>query len=61
MKVPAMLILSDLLSDAGVDQEEIDYLLSKYLEEEAFDYVDFVRGDIGIEEVEDVDTTVFKS
>ena len=30
--------------ESGMDQTEIDHLLARFLEEEAFDYVDYMNG-----------------
>ena len=36
----ALLEINDLLLSTGMSQTEIDHLMAKFLEEEAFDYVD---------------------
>lgn len=38
----AMTTISDKLLETGLDQEEIDFLLAQFLEEEAFDYIKFI-------------------
>ena len=42
----ALEILTKKLKSTGMNQEEIDSLLAKFLEEEAFDYVDFIKSEI---------------
>ena len=42
------------LKETGMDQTEIDHLLARFLEEEAFDYIDYINGclsDIDLEEI----------
>ena len=39
---PALIIINDKLLESGMDQVEIDHLMARFLEEEAFDYVDCV-------------------
>lgn len=36
----ALLEINDILLSTGMSQTEIDHLMAKFLEEEAFDYVD---------------------
>ncbi len=38
----ALETLTRILLSTGMNQTEIDHLLAKYLEEEAFEYVDFI-------------------
>lgn len=39
----ALETLTRILSSTGMNQTEIDHLLAKFLEEEAFEYVDFIN------------------
>lgn len=39
---PALIIINDKLLESGMDQVEIDHLMARFLEEEAFDYVDCI-------------------
>ena len=38
----AMKLITDKLLSAGMSMTEIDHLLARFLEEEAFDYVDYI-------------------
>ena len=40
MKLSALEELNERLLSSGLDQDEIDHLLARFLEEEAYDYVD---------------------
>ena len=40
---PALIIINDKLLESGMDQVEIDHLMARFLEEEAFDYVDCIE------------------
>ncbi len=39
----AMDILTDRLASTGMTEIEIDHLLARFLQEEAFDYVDYIE------------------
>lgn len=39
----AMDILTDRLISAGMTEVEVDHLLARFLQEEAFDYVDYIE------------------
>ena len=39
---PALIEINDKLLELGMEQVEIDHLMARFLEEEAFDYVDAV-------------------
>lgn len=39
MKTPALIIINEILLEYGLTQSEIDLLMSRFLEEEAYDYV----------------------
>ena len=41
--VPAMMVIEDKLLETGMSQEEIDYLMSRFLEEEAQTYVECMK------------------
>lgn len=45
---PALIEINDKLIEAGMDQVEIDHLMARFLEEEAFNFVECVQ------EVEDL-------
>ena len=50
----ALETLTRKLKESGMDQKEIDHLLARFLEEEAFDYVNYINGclsDIDLEEI----------
>ncbi len=38
----AMDILTDRLMSTGMTETEVDHLLARFLQEEAFDYVDYI-------------------
>ena len=40
--IPALIEINDKLLESGMEQVEIDHLMARFLEEEAFDYVDAV-------------------
>lgn len=40
---PALIIINDILLESGMDQVEIDHLMARFLEEEAFDYVECIN------------------
>ena len=40
---PALIIINDLLLQQGLKQEEIDLLMSRFLEEEAYDYIETMQ------------------
>ena len=40
---PALIIINDKLLESGMDQVEIDHLMARFLEEEAFDYVECIK------------------
>lgn len=40
--IPALIVISDKLKETGMDQVEIDHLMARFLEEEAFNFVDAV-------------------
>ena len=40
---PALIIINDLLLDCGLPQTEIDLLMCRFLEEEAYDYVETMQ------------------
>ena len=40
MKLSALEELNECLLSSGLDQDDIDHLLARFLEEEAYDYVD---------------------
>lgn len=40
MKLTALEELNTRLLSSGMDQDDVDHLLAKFLEEEAYDYVD---------------------
>lgn len=39
---PALIEINDKLLESGMDQVEIDHLMARFLEEEAFDFVEAV-------------------
>lgn len=41
--IPALLIIDEKLKEAGMSQVEIDHLMARFLEEEAFDFVECVK------------------
>ena len=55
---PALIIINDLLLDHGLSQQEIDLLMSRFLEEEALDYVESMKD---IEELIEKKTNEFFS
>ena len=40
---PALIIINDKLLETGMNQVEIDHLMARFLEEEAFDFVECVN------------------
>ena len=40
---PALIIINDKLLETGMSQIEIDHLMARFLEEEAFDFVECVN------------------
>ena len=40
---PALIIINDKLLETGMSQVEIDHLMARFLEEEAFDFVECVE------------------
>lgn len=40
---PALIIINDKLLETGMSQIEIDHLMARFLEEEAFDFVECVE------------------
>ena len=36
---PALIVIDELLQSTGMPEEEVDALMARFLEEEAFDYV----------------------
>lgn len=40
---PALIEINDRLLESGMDQVEIDHLMARFLEEEAFDFVSCVN------------------
>ena len=42
MKFTALEELNERLLSLGMDQDDVDHLLARFLEEEAYDYVDFM-------------------
>lgn len=40
--IPALFVIEEKLKQTGMDQIEIDHLMARFLEEEAFAYVDAV-------------------
>ena len=40
---PALIIINDKLLETGMSQVEIDHLMARFLEEEAFDFVKFIN------------------
>ena len=41
--IPALLIIDEKLKETGMNQVEIDHLMARFLEEEAFDFVECVK------------------
>ena len=39
----ALLVITEKLKETGMSTKEIDHLLAKFLEEEAFDYVKYIQ------------------
>ena len=39
----ALLVITEKLKETGMSTKEIDHLLAKFLEEEAFDFVKFIE------------------
>ena len=39
---PALIIINDKLLETGMSQIEIDHLMARFLEEEAFDFVEYI-------------------
>ena len=39
----ALAILTDKLVSTGMTETEVDHLLARFLQEEAFDYVDYIE------------------
>ena len=42
----ALETLTRKLKSTGMDQNEIDHLLARFLQEEAFDYVDYIKSEL---------------
>ena len=43
MKKPAMMEIDELLQSTGMSETEVDFLMARFLEEEAFDYVECMK------------------
>ena len=39
----ALLVITEKLKETGMSTKEVDHLLAKFLQEEAFDFVDFIE------------------
>lgn len=40
---PALLVIDEKLKETGMSQVEIDHLMARFLEEEAFDFVECIN------------------
>lgn len=56
--IPALIVISDKLKETGMDQVEIDHLMARFLEEEAFNFVDAVYDAKEIYESKDKKITI---
>ena len=46
--------LTRLLKSTGMDDKEIDHLLARFLEEEAFDYVEYINDNLSDVDLEKI-------
>ena len=42
-QIPALVVIEEKLLGTGMSQEEVDFLISRFLQEEAFTYVECVQ------------------
>ena len=55
----AFTVITEILESIGMNKVEINHLLARFLEEELFDYVDFMETEIRKEMAEDKKTHLY--